>query len=142
MRPGQIQQEDHTMTRVAVGGYLVAVNTFATQPIGLESFQRSTLSGDALLRAGRGESAIAGFMQGARERNWEVVPLHFVLAGIGGKATDAAHEWAKSTLLTSLRNAAQPDGLVLQPDGTAVCGSVDGCEGALPAAGAGLVVAQ
>jgi hypothetical protein len=68
------------MTRVALGGYLVAVNTFATQPIGLESFQRSTISGDALLRAGRGESAIAGFMQGARERNWEVVPLHFVLA--------------------------------------------------------------
>jgi hypothetical protein len=68
------------MTRVAVGGYLVAVNTFATQPSGLESFRRSTLSGDAVLRAGRRESAIAGFMQGARERNWEAVPLNFVLA--------------------------------------------------------------
>ena len=127
------------MTRVAVGGYLVAVNTFATQPIGLESFQRSTLSGDALLRAGRGESAIAGFMQGARERNWEVVPLHFVLAGIGGKATDEAHEWAKSTLLTSLRNAGKVDGVFLQLHGTAVSDSVDDCEGDLLAAVRGLV---
>ena len=32
---------------LSVGGYLVAVNTFATQPTGLESFQRNTLSGDA-----------------------------------------------------------------------------------------------
>jgi microcystin degradation protein MlrC len=139
MRSGQIQQEDHTMTRVAVGGYLVAVNTFATQPLGLQSFQRSTVSGDALLRAGRGDSAIAGFMQGARERNWEVVPLHFVLAGIGGKATDEAHEWAKAILLTSLRNAGKVDGVFLQLHGTAVSDSADDCEGDLLAAVRGLV---
>ena len=38
--------------RVAVGGYLVAVNTFATQKMGLALFQRATLTGERVLRAG------------------------------------------------------------------------------------------
>lgn len=71
--------------RVAIGGYLVAVNTFATQRIGLERFQRAMLGGDAVLRLARGDGALGGFAQGARERNWEVVPLHFVFPGIAGK---------------------------------------------------------
>ncbi len=47
--------------RVAIGGYLVAVNTFATQRMGLERFQRAILAGDAVLRLARGEGAIGGF---------------------------------------------------------------------------------
>lgn len=120
--------------RVAVGGYLVAVNTFATQPIGLERFQRGTFGGDTLLKAGRGESAISGFVGGARERNWEVIPLQFVAPGIGGKVTKEAHEWAKATLVTSLRNAGAVDGVFLQLHGTAVAEHVDDCEGDLLAA--------
>jgi hypothetical protein len=58
--------------RVAVGGYLVAVNTFATQPVGLDAFQRGAVSGDALLKPGRGESAVSGFIDSARERNWDM----------------------------------------------------------------------
>ena len=44
--------------RVGIGGYLVAVNTFATQRMSLELFQRALLSGDAVLKLGRGESAL------------------------------------------------------------------------------------
>src|SRR5271154_888513 len=88
-----------TTMRIGIGGYLVAVNTFATQRMGIELFQRALLSGDAVLRLGRGESAFAGFMEGARERNWEIVPIHFVFPGIMGKVTDDAHEWAKETFL-------------------------------------------
>ena len=40
--------------RVAVGGYLVAVNTFVSQRMGLELFQKSVIAGDALLKAGSG----------------------------------------------------------------------------------------
>ena len=32
--------------RVAVGGYLTCTNSFATQALGLEQFQRATLTGD------------------------------------------------------------------------------------------------
>ena len=77
--------------RVAIGGYLVAVNTFATQRIGLERFQRAILGGDAVLRLAQGDGALGGFAHAARERNWEVAPLHFVFPGIAGKITDEAH---------------------------------------------------
>src|SRR5262249_16843061 len=85
--------EDRPM-RIGIGGYLVAVNTFATQRMGLELFQRAMLSGDAVLRLGRGESAFAGFMESARQHNWEIVPINFVFPGIMGKVTDDAHAWA------------------------------------------------
>jgi microcystin degradation protein MlrC len=64
--------------RVAVGGYLVAANTFATERMGLETFQRAILSGDSVLRLARGENPIAGFMAAAGKSNWDVVPLHFI----------------------------------------------------------------
>jgi hypothetical protein len=60
----RVTPEDRAV-RVGIGGYLVPVNTFATPRMGLELFQRSLLSGDAVLRLGRGESAFAGFMEGA-----------------------------------------------------------------------------
>src|ERR1700691_2200485 len=117
--------------RVGIGGYLVAVNTFATQRMGVELFQRAMLSGDAVLRLGRGESAFAGFIEGARQRNWEIVPLNFVFPGIMGKVTDDAHEFAKATILKTLRTAAPLDGLFLQLHGTAASDSIEDCEGDL-----------
>ncbi len=120
--------------RVAVGGYLVAVNTFATQRMGLERFQHATLPGDALLKAGSGDSAIFGFLDGARERNWEVAPLQFLFPGISGKVTKEAHEWAKETFLTLLRQAGPVDGVFLQLHGTAAAEHLDDCEGDLLAA--------
>ncbi len=45
--------------RVAVGGYLVAVNTFATQRMGLDRFQRATLSGERVLRVGGSQGVVA-----------------------------------------------------------------------------------
>jgi microcystin degradation protein MlrC len=120
--------------RVAVGGYLVAANTFATQRMGIERFQRVILSGEAVLRLGRGESAIGGFMRFARDRNWEVVPLHFVFPGLAGKPTDEAHEWTKAAFLATLRKAAPLDGVFLQCHGTAATDRLDDCEGDLLAA--------
>jgi microcystin degradation protein MlrC len=117
--------------RVAVGGYLVAVNTFATQRIGLEQVQRASLTGDAVLRAARGESAIAGFFEGARRQNWEIAPLPFVLAPIAGKLTRDAHEWAKEAILGALRKAGPVDGVFLQLHGTAAAEHLDDCEGDL-----------
>jgi microcystin degradation protein MlrC len=120
--------------RVAIGGYLVAVNSFVTHRMDLGHFQRATLTGDALLRAGRGESAISGFLDGAREHNWDVVPLQFVVPGVGGKVTREAHETAKEEFLALLRKAGAVDGVFLQLHGTAVAEHLDDCEGDLLAA--------
>lgn len=120
--------------RVAVGGYLVAVNTFVEQRMGLELFQKSVVAGDALLNAGSGDSAIYGFLEGARQRQWDAVPLQFMFPGVGGKATRDAHEWAKDRFLTQLRQAGPVDGIFIQLHGTGAAEHLDDCEGDLLAA--------
>src|SRR6516162_10674708 len=106
--------------RVAVGGYLVVANSFATQRTGLGQFQRSKLSGDDLInRMGRGDNAIAGFLRGAREQAWNVAPLDYFFPGLAGKNTDEAHQWAKETMVHSLRKAEPLDAAFLQLHGTA-----------------------
>ncbi len=129
--------------RVAVGGYLVACNTFATQPFTLEYFQRGTIPGDVLLKASRGgESAISGFVEGADERGWEVVALPFVVPGILGTITRDAHEWAKEQIVSALRKAGRVDGVFLQLHGTAVAEHLDDCDGDLLAAIRGVIGAN
>jgi microcystin degradation protein MlrC len=126
--------------RVAVGGYLVTANTFATQRIPLERFQRSMLSGpDLLTRLGRGEGAVAGFMRGARESGWEVAPLHYMFPGLLGKVHEESHQWAKATFVNTLRKAGPIDGVFLQLHGTAVADRTEDCEGDLLAAIRGVV---
>jgi microcystin degradation protein MlrC len=69
------QNQEESLMRVAVGGYLAVANSFATQRTGLEQFQHSQVSGDDLIkRMGRGDSAIAGFLHGAQEQGWNVAP--------------------------------------------------------------------
>jgi microcystin degradation protein MlrC len=117
--------------RVAIGGYLIACNTFATQPMGIERFHRAMLSGDAVMRLARGEGALGGFADAARMQGWEVVPIHFVFPGIAGKITDEAHEWAKRQFIETLRKLGRIDGLFVQMHGTAASDSLDDCEGDL-----------
>jgi microcystin degradation protein MlrC len=120
--------------RIAIGGYLVAANTFATQRMGLERFQRAMLSDDAVMRLTRGGTPLAGFAEGARASNWDLAPLHFVFPGLAGRPTDEAHEWAKSQFIETLRKAGRVDGIFLQMHGTAATDSIDDCEGDLLAA--------
>lgn len=118
--------------RIAVGGYLVSANSFATQRTGLDRFQRGQLFGDDLLtRLGRGDSAIAGFLGGAREQRWNIAPLHYFFPGLLGKITDEAHQWAKETMLNALRKAHPVDGVFLQLHGTAASDSIPDCDGDL-----------
>jgi microcystin degradation protein MlrC len=118
--------------RVAVGGYLAVANSFATQSTGLAQFQRSKLSGDDLIsRMGRGDSAIAGFVGVADEQGWSVAPLDYFFPGLAGKNTDEGHQWAKDTIISSLRKALPVDGVFLQLHGTAASDSIADCDGDL-----------
>jgi len=117
--------------RIAVGGYIAAVNSFVTHRLDLEHFQRATVNGEAVLKVGRGETAIAGFLDAAKQNNWEAVPLYLIVPGVGGKITTEAHEAAKELFLTALRKAGPVDGVFLQLHGTAVAEHLDDCEGDL-----------
>ncbi|HLW70828.1 MAG TPA: M81 family metallopeptidase [Candidatus Binataceae bacterium] len=117
--------------RVAIGGFLAAVNTFATQRMGLERFQRAMMREDAVLKLARGESAFGGFAQTARQQNWEVIPLPFVFPGIAGKITDEAYAWTREEFVKSIRAAGRFDGVFLQMHGTAASDSLEDCEGDL-----------
>src|SRR5262245_6512608 len=117
--------------RVAIGGYLVAANSFATQQIGLERFQRAMLREGAVMRMARGEGALGGFAQAATSNGWDVVPLNFVFPGLAGKISDEAHEWSKQELLSAIRKAGKLDGIFLQMHGTAATDRIDDCEGDL-----------
>jgi microcystin degradation protein MlrC len=114
--------------RVAIGGYLVAANTFATQRMSLEQFQRAMLSGEAVLKLARGDNPLGGFARAARDLNWDVVPLHFVFPGLAGKPEVDAHEWAKKTFVDTLNRSAPIDGVFLQMHGTAATDQLDDCE--------------
>jgi microcystin degradation protein MlrC len=129
-RNPRLSQERLSM-RIAIGGYLVAANTFATQRMGLERFQRAMLSGDAVMRLTHGGTPLAGFAAGARALNWELAPLHFVFPGLAGKPTDEAHAWVKARFVETLRKAGPVDGIFLQVHGTAATDSLDDCEGDL-----------
>jgi microcystin degradation protein MlrC len=118
--------------RVAVGGYLVTANTFATQRISLERFQRATLSGpDMLTRLGRGEGAVAGFLHGAQQNGWDAVPLHYMFPGLLGRVLEDSHQWAKETFVSTLRKSGRVDGVFLQLHGTSVADRTEDCEGDL-----------
>lgn len=118
--------------KIAVGGYLAVANSFATQRTGLESFQRSELSGDAMLkRMGRGINPIAGFLRGAETEHWDITPLSYFSPGLAGKITDEAHQWARETMVNALRKAQTVDGVFLQLHGTAASESIPDCDGDL-----------
>lgn len=91
--------------RVAIGGYIAAVNSFVHYKTDLNMFQRSTLTGDAVLKVGRGETCISGFLDIAEQQGWEAVPLPFSVPGVWGTVTTEAHEWLKEQVLSSLRKA-------------------------------------
>ncbi|MBM4258731.1 MAG: M81 family metallopeptidase [Deltaproteobacteria bacterium] len=113
--------------RVAIGGYIAAVNSFVHYKTDLNMFQRSTLTGDAVLKVGRGETCISGFLDIAEQQGWEAVPLPFSVPGVWGTVTTEAHEWLKEQVLSSLRKAGKIDGVFLQIHGTEVVeNGVDG----------------
>ena len=119
--------------RIAVGGYLVSANSFATQRTGLERFQRSGLSGDDLLtRLGRGDNAIAGFLRGARENNWEAAPLHYFFPGSGRQDHRRGPSMGQRGHRQQLCARPHPvDGVFLQLHGTAASDSIADCDGDL-----------
>jgi microcystin degradation protein MlrC len=123
--------------RVAVGGYIAAVNSFVGYRMDLEQHKRATITGDAVLKIG--DLATSGFLDIAKANNWDATPLPFIIPGVWGLVTAEAHEWVKEQFLSGLRNAGRVDGVFLQLHGTSAAEHIDDCEGDLLAAIRGVV---
>jgi microcystin degradation protein MlrC len=118
--------------RVAVGGFSLCVNSFATRRVDLTRCQRAMQSGQAMLTAHHGSrSAIGGFLAGAAQHGFELVPLDFIRPGLGSLITVDAFNWVKEQLRTTLQAAGRVDGLFLHMHGGGAGEGTDDCEGDL-----------
>jgi microcystin degradation protein MlrC len=111
------------MPRVAIGGVWHETNTFAAATTPLADFEIH--QGDALVEAFRGtRTPLGGFIDGAREHGFEIVPALFASAVPSGTVTRAAYEATAGPLAEGLA-AARPAAVLLDLHGAMV---VEGCE--------------
>jgi microcystin degradation protein MlrC len=121
--------------RIAVGGYIICVNSFSSRRTEVERCQQATRTGEAVLaphRGGRG--ALGGFLAGAEAQGIEVVPLPFIAPGLWGLATGDAQAWCEDQFRRALHDIGSVDGVFLQLHGGGAGTDTDDCEGALCAA--------
>jgi microcystin degradation protein MlrC len=89
-------------------------------------------SGDAMLTAHRGSrSAIGGFLVGAAQHGFELLPLDFIRPGLGSLITADAFDWVREQFRTKLRAIGQVDGLFFHMHGGGAGEATDDCEGTL-----------
>ncbi len=115
--------------RVAVGGIWHETNTFAAHHTPLAGFE--VQEGDALVDALRGtRTPIGGFLDGARERRFEIVPTLFAPAVPSGTVERAAYEDLSGRLVAQLAGA-RPDAVLLDHHGAMVVEGIEDVEGDL-----------
>lgn len=111
------------MPRVAIGGVWHETNTFAAAVTPLADFEIH--QSDGLLDAFRGtRTPLGGFIDGAREHGFEIVPTLFASATPSGTVARTAYEATAGPLVEKLA-AARPDAILLDLHGAMV---VEGCE--------------
>ena len=122
--------------RVLVAGFHHETNTFAPSKADWAAFQAgagypAAVRGAALLQQmGGGSLPVAGFMQAAQARGWELVPSLWAGAMPSARVTRDAFERICSALLEDMQ--AQPvDAVYLDLHGAAVAEHVDDAEGEL-----------
>jgi microcystin degradation protein MlrC len=112
-------------------------NTFAVTPTTLEDFRRSSPipsfdGGDALLNVFRGTGTIhGGFIAGAEENGFALVPLLFAWATPSGTVRQADYEYLKGLLLERIRSAGEYDGILLDLHGAMATEALEDAEGDL-----------
>ncbi len=111
--------------RVAIGGIAHESSTFSTVPTELKDFEiRNLAEGDELLERMTGtKSPIGGFIDAARDAQYDVVPTIFASATPGGPVTAEATETLTGRLVAGLKNALEAgplDGVMLALHGAMV----------------------
>ncbi len=111
--------------RVAIGGVAHESSTFSTVPTELAQFEEQGIpEGPALIETYAGtKSPMGGFLDAARDFNFEVAPTIYAHATPGGKVTAEATETLTNWLCDGLRSALETgplDGVLLSLHGAMV----------------------
>lgn len=123
--------------RIAVGGFQHETNTFAPQKATFADFEApdawpGLTRGVALLDAIRGINLpIAGFVDEARSRGHEVLPLAWCSATPSAHVTRDAYERIVAMLLDELQAASNVDAVYLDLHGAMVAEHIDDADGEL-----------
>jgi microcystin degradation protein MlrC len=118
--------------RVLIAGISLEAHSFVPYKTQLSDFR--TLRGEAMWRALGDRSTLAGGLEIAKERGWEVIPIIDMVAGAGGNATDESVEYFWRIFDEAARRAlsAGPvDGVWLNVHGAMVSESLPDVEGEL-----------
>jgi microcystin degradation protein MlrC len=119
--------------RIAVGGIYHESNTFFKQPMTIERFAEGQFHrGEDISKnwAGTG-SEMAGFLEGARNFGFEVVPTLMAWGMPSGALTDETFEALAGELIERLKAAAPLDGVLLSLHGAMVANSYLDADGEL-----------
>lgn len=117
--------------RVLVAGIFHQTNTFVRGRTSLEDFE--ILRGEEMLRAGSYASPLAGLVDAAREKGWELLPVVDMHAVPGATVADAVVDlfWAEFRAVADAEADAGIDGVFLVLHGAMVSESLEDVEGEL-----------
>jgi len=107
-------------------------NTFSCHPTGLKEYREELLAfgADALALARGTNTEVAGFIEAAKELDWELDHVVSASAQPGGRVTSEALNAALQPILERLRAAQEPyDGIILALHGAMVAECDDDSEG-------------
>ena len=126
------------MARIAVGGFQHETNTFAQAKADLEDFEKGggpippLTRGPALLEIiGGANIPIAGFVEEARGRGHEMVPLPLAGTMPSAQVTRRAYETVAAMMIEDLRGAGHLDAVYLDLHGAMVADDFEDGEGEL-----------
>lgn len=123
------------MTRIAVGGFLHETNTFAPTKATWEAFVHGggwpamTIGAD-VLKVMRGINVgLAGFVEDAEARGWELIPTIACGASPSAHVTEDAFERVVKIMVDGIKNAGKLDAVYLDLHGAMVTEHLDDGEG-------------
>src|ERR1700757_5470708 len=123
------------MTRIAVGGFLHETNTFAPTKANYDAFihgggwPRMVLGADIPKIIRRINLGLAGFIEAAEEKGWEVVPTIFAAATPSAHVTEDAFERIAKVMIDGIAAAGPIDAVYLDLHGAMVSEHFDDGEG-------------
>jgi microcystin degradation protein MlrC len=117
--------------RLVTGTISHETNVFSTIRTDLEEFRkRLLLRGEEVFNHFQGtRTPVGGFIEGCKERGFELVPTIFASATPSGKITDKAFDTLLGELIDGVKDSRPMDGIVLHLHGAGVSESCDDIEG-------------
>ena len=123
------------MTRIAVGGFLRATNTFAPTKATYDAFVHGggwpgmTFGADVLKTVRGINVGLAGFIEAAEAKGWELIPTIACGASPSAHVTEDAYERITKVIVDGIANAGPLDAVYLDLHGAMVTEHLDDGEG-------------